>query len=128
MLICYIHEIEKLDVEIAAVLKKRPIMDPKEETKDFQKWKLGKLNKLDRSVVYQRRRDDKVQKSLFFLLDKHLYSSTAPNHIMELTVACKLNKERDLKCFNDMIMWYLMFQNAFLNLMTRLFRVQKVQQ
>ncbi|CAI9294204.1 unnamed protein product [Lactuca saligna] len=32
MLICYIHEVTKLDVEIAMVLKKKPIVDPKEET------------------------------------------------------------------------------------------------
>ena len=28
MIICYIHEIEKMDVEIASVLKKRPILKP----------------------------------------------------------------------------------------------------
>ncbi|CAI9294032.1 unnamed protein product [Lactuca saligna] len=100
MMICYIHEVAKHDVEIVAVLKKRYVVDPKEETKYFQKRKLGKLKKADWSVIYQRRSGDKVQMNLFFLLDKHLYPSSALNHIMELTVACKLNSEGHLKCFN----------------------------
>ncbi|CAI9259172.1 unnamed protein product [Lactuca saligna] len=89
MRICYIHEVAKLDVEIVVVLMKRPIVDSKEELKDFQKRMLGKLKKADWSVVYQIRSSDKYQKSFFFLLDKHLYSSSALNHIMDFTVACK---------------------------------------
>lgn len=60
MLICYIHKVAKLDEEIVAVLKKRSVVDPKEESKDFQKRKLGKLKKADWSVVYQSRSSDEV--------------------------------------------------------------------
>lgn len=127
MLICYIHEVAKLDVEIATVLKKRHVVDPKEETKDFQKRKLEKLMKADWSILYQRRSGDKVQKSLFFLLDRHLYSSSTLNNIMEFTVACKLNSEGDLKCFNDMIKWYLLIRNALLWLMPNKFKIEKKQ-
>lgn len=35
MLICNIHEVAKLDVEISSVLKKKPVVDPKEETTEF---------------------------------------------------------------------------------------------
>lgn len=54
-------------------------------------------------MVYQRRESDKVNKCLFFLLDKHLYSTNALTHIMDFTVVCKLNNEDDLKCFEDVI-------------------------
>ncbi|CAI9303575.1 unnamed protein product [Lactuca saligna] len=50
----------KLDVEIAFILRKRPIVNPKEETKNFQKKELGKIKKVDWSVVYQRNEGDKV--------------------------------------------------------------------
>lgn len=128
MIVCYIHEVAKIDVEIAVVLKKRLVVDPIEETKDFQKRRLGKIKKKDQSVVYQRRSGDKVQKSLLFLFDKHLYSTTVLNHIMDLTVACKLNDVGELKGFGDMIKWYIVIRNTILNLMTRLYKVQNVEQ
>ena len=123
MLICYIHEVAKMDMEIAYVLKKRPVVKPEEETMDFQKMKMGKIKKSNWIVVYQRKEDEKVQKSLFFLLDKHLYSTVVLNNIMGLTVACKAKNDADLKCFNDMIKWYLVIRNTLLNLMTKLFKV-----
>lgn len=45
MLICYIHEIASMDVDIASVLKKRTVLKPKEESKDLHKLKLGKIRK-----------------------------------------------------------------------------------
>ncbi|CAI9276276.1 unnamed protein product [Lactuca saligna] len=45
MLICYIHEITKMDVEIESVLKKRPILNPEEQTKDVQKLKIEIIRK-----------------------------------------------------------------------------------
>ncbi|CAI9294352.1 unnamed protein product [Lactuca saligna] len=41
MLICYIQEFAKMDVEITAMLKKKLFMQPKEESKDLNKMKLG---------------------------------------------------------------------------------------
>ena len=58
MLICYIYEVAKLDMEITLVLKKRPVVKPKEDTTYFQKRKLGKIKKADWSVVYQTRGGD----------------------------------------------------------------------
>ncbi|CAI9272161.1 unnamed protein product [Lactuca saligna] len=117
-----------MDMEIALVLKKRPIVKHEEETTDFQKRRLGKIKKENWSVVYQRKDGDKVQKSMFFFLDKHLYSIAALSNIMGLTIACKANNDANLKCFNDMIKWYLVIRNTLLNLMTKLFKVQKKQQ
>ncbi|CAI9259336.1 unnamed protein product [Lactuca saligna] len=121
MLICSIHEVAKMDVEIADVLKKKPIVNLKPEPRDFQKLKLGKINKENQNVVYQRREGEKVVKSMFFLLEKHLYHTTTLNNIFGMVVATKSNNIDDLKCFIDMIKWYLMLQNTLLNMMTKLF-------
>lgn len=43
MLIFYIHEVAKMDVEVASVLKKRLVLKPEEEPKDLNKLKLGKI-------------------------------------------------------------------------------------
>ncbi|CAI9276993.1 unnamed protein product [Lactuca saligna] len=128
MMICYIHEVAKMDVEIASMLKKRPVVKLGEEPMDFPKRKLGKIRKEDWSVMYQRKEGEKVQQILFFLLDKHLYYTAALNNIMGLTVACKTNDDANLKGFNGMIKWYLVIKNTLLNLMTKLFKVQKKQQ
>ena len=122
MLIYYIHEVAKMYVEIASVLKKRPIVKPEEETTGFQKRRLGKIKKAGWSVVYQRKDGDNVHKSLFALLDKHLYSIAALNNIMALIVVCKANNDANLKCFNDLLKWYLVIRNTLLNLMTKLFK------
>ncbi|CAI9259279.1 unnamed protein product [Lactuca saligna] len=45
MLICYIHEPAKMDVEIGYILKKRPILKHQEELEDLHKLKLGKIRK-----------------------------------------------------------------------------------
>ena len=107
MLIFYVHEIAKMDVEIASVLKKRPILKPEEDPKDLQKLKVGKIQKEHWSVVYNRREGQNVQKIMCFLRDKHLYSSTSLKTILEMTEAYKGKSANDLKCFSDMIKWYL---------------------
>ena len=40
MLICYILDIAKIDVEIVLVLQKRPILESKEQPEDVKKMKL----------------------------------------------------------------------------------------
>ena len=128
MLTCYIHEVAKMDIEIVAVLKTKLVVKAEPEPKDFRKLKLGKINKESCNAVYQRRQGKKVVKSIFFLLNKHLYPTATLNNILGLLEATKSNNVDDLKCFTDMIKWYLTFQNTFLNLMTKPFKVQKVQQ
>ena len=47
MLICYVHEVAKLDVEIASVLKKRTVVSFEEDSTNFQKRRLGKIKESD---------------------------------------------------------------------------------
>lgn len=78
-------------------------------------------------MVYHRREGEKVHMSMFFLLDKHLYSINALNNVIGPVEASKTNNVVDLKCFTDMIKWYRVIRNTLLNLMTRLFKVEKRQ-
>ena len=128
MLNCYIHEIGKMDVEIAFVLKKKPILKPKGESKDLHKLKLGKILKDNWSVVYRRKNDQMVQRCMLFLLDKNLHLTSALNNIMGFTEAYKANNVADQKCFLDMLKWYIVVRNTLLNLMLLLFKLLKRQQ
>lgn len=128
MLGCYIYEFGKIDVEIASILKKKSIKKPEEESKDLNKMKLGKIQKENWSVVYQRRVDQTTQRCIFFLMDKNLYSTTSLNYILGLTEAFRLNNVADQKCFSDMIRWYNLGRTTLMNLMPKLFKVQEHQQ
>ncbi|CAI9288692.1 unnamed protein product [Lactuca saligna] len=47
------------------------------------------------------------QKLYFHLKDKHLYTTTCLEIILELVMKFKGNHKDDLKCFSDMITWYI---------------------
>lgn len=70
MLVSYILEIAKKDVELAAVLRKKPIMQPKETPKDLDKMQKGKFLKDNWSMAYQQRdkASKNVQRCYFFFL------------------------------------------------------------
>ncbi|CAI9303077.1 unnamed protein product [Lactuca saligna] len=55
MLNSYIQEVGLMDVDIVAVLKKKPTVVPKEALKDFEKLKPGKIYDDGWFVVYQSR-------------------------------------------------------------------------
>lgn len=42
MLVSYIHEVAKLDIEIASVLRKKPAVLPQGSTSVIEKMKMGK--------------------------------------------------------------------------------------
>ena len=120
MLICYILEFEKMDVEIALVLQKKPVVEPEEQPQHVKRMKLGVIQKEHWSVAYSQKCSEKVQKSVFFLRDKHLYSTTALKTILAMVETCKATSAADLKCFLDMISWNLCIRNVLLNLMPKL--------
>ncbi|CAI9296751.1 unnamed protein product [Lactuca saligna] len=115
ILIFCIHEVANMDIEVAAVIKKKPVVKPEPELKDFRKVKLGKINIENWNVLYQRRDGEKVVKIIFFLLDKNLYPTAALNKILGLVEATKSSNADDLKCFTDMLKWYPTFRNTLLN-------------
>lgn len=75
MLISYIQEVCKIDVEITTVLLKKPTVEPKETMNDVTKMKLKRIQKDNWSVAFQQsdREGKYVQKCLFSLPDKHIF-------------------------------------------------------
>lgn len=128
MIICYIHEISRMNVEIASVLKKMSILKPIEQSKDIQKLKVGIIKKEHWSIIYNRKEVDAVQKSMFYLRDKHLYSTAALKSILSMVDACKANLASNLKYYLDTIKWYVCVRNVLLGLMPKLFDAQRRQQ
>ncbi|CAI9301882.1 unnamed protein product [Lactuca saligna] len=55
-IMCYILEIEKMDVKISSVQKKRPILKPYEQPEDIQHLKAGVIQKKHWSIVYKRKK------------------------------------------------------------------------
>ncbi|CAI9283181.1 unnamed protein product [Lactuca saligna] len=86
MLVSYIHEVGKMDVEIAVVLRKKAIIKPKEALCDVYKVKLGKIHKDNWNLVFQQSARDgsNSQRCFFSLSDKHLYSTSYLNYVLEL--------------------------------------------
>ncbi|CAI9299962.1 unnamed protein product [Lactuca saligna] len=54
MLVSYIHEVAKIDVEIASVLQKKPTVLPEASEKIIEKMKLRRIEKDNWSVMFQR--------------------------------------------------------------------------
>lgn len=80
-------------------------------------------------IFQQSARDGtKAQRCLFSLSDKHLYSTSCLNYIMELIGQSKANNAASMKCFANMIRWHISIRNTLFSLMPKLFKVQKWKQ
>ena len=77
MIKSYIQEIGEMNVEVAALLRKKPSAVLKESPKDFENLKLGKIYSKEWYVVYQAREwtGADFRKACFFLSDKNLYTT-----------------------------------------------------
>ncbi|CAI9262130.1 unnamed protein product [Lactuca saligna] len=128
--ISYIQEVEKMDVEIAAVLRKKPIVLPKGALENFDKMKLDIIRKDGWCMAFQIREKSDVEfhRVCFSLADKHLYSTSCLKYNMELMNQCKANNSRDKKCFLNMINGYIHVCKTLRGIMLKLFVVKKRQQ
>ncbi|KAL7587596.1 hypothetical protein Lser_V15G40912 [Lactuca serriola] len=74
VLIWYIQEVGKMDVEIATVLRKKPTVLPKEALENFDKMKLNRIRKDGWCVAFQirERSDAEFHRVCFSLANKHL--------------------------------------------------------
>ncbi|CAI9289698.1 unnamed protein product [Lactuca saligna] len=93
------HEVVKMDVEIVAILRRKPTVLPKEAPNDVSKMKLKRIQKDNWSVAFQQSARDgtNVHKFLFSLSEKHLYSSSYLNYIVGITDQYKVNDVADKK-------------------------------
>ena len=83
MLVSYVQEVDKMDVEIVVVLRRKPSVLSKEVPEDFEKLKPRKIYKEGWYVVFQlrERNDADFHKPYFFLPDKNLYTTSCPEYI-----------------------------------------------
>ena len=68
---------------------------------------------------------DNVQKCLFALPDKHFFSTTFLEFILEITGQCQMNDKASKKVYSDMIIWYIAFRMRLLALILKLFKTTK---
>ena len=65
------------------------------------------------------------QKCMFALVDKHLFSMSCLDHILEIIQRCDQNSAANKKLFTDMLRWYIQFRQTLLAIIPRLFKVIK---
>ena len=66
-----------------------------------------------------------VKNAFFALIDKHLFSTTCLEHILEIIHMCNQNNEADKKLFTDMLRCYIKFRQMLLAIIPRFFKVMK---
>ena len=127
MLVSYIYEVEKLDIKIAKVLKRKPIVNPIRKSCDINEMSMGKIETIYLTVMFQHGTDvpGAFQKGLFTLPGKHLFSTTCLEHILEIINKCSLKDSTAKKKFDDMIRWYILFRITFLAVIPNLFKTIK---
>nr|KAJ0215179.1 hypothetical protein LSAT_V11C300140950 [Lactuca sativa] len=127
MIMSYIQEVRLMDVDIATVLKKKMSVVPKEAPKDFEKLKSGKIYKEGWFVVYTSRYRPGAdrRKSYFYLKYKRLYSTSCLEFVLDMLTKFKGNNKDDVKCFTDMITWYIHVCKQLLCFIPKIYEVQK---
>ncbi|CAI9281738.1 unnamed protein product [Lactuca saligna] len=97
MLISYIKEVGKMDVEIATVLRRNPCVLPKEVPGEFHK-------------------------ACLFLADKHLFTTSFLEYVLDMVNKYNGNNTSDKKCFSDMILRYIHVLNVLLDFIPKVLK------
>ena len=121
MLISYIQEVGNMDVEIVIVLRMKPNVLPKDTADGFYKMKLGKIRKDEWCVAFQLKEwiDADFQKVCFFLDDKHLFTTSCLEYILDFVGKFRGNNKGDKKCFLDIIQWYIQARKVLLSVIPK---------
>nr|KAJ0210445.1 hypothetical protein LSAT_V11C400208170 [Lactuca sativa] len=122
MLVCYIHEVVKMDQEIASAKHKRTTIKTMGKAGNVNTMIKGKIDSKYHTVMFIKREG---QKCLFALVDKHLFSTPCMEHILEIIQRSDQNSVADKKLFTDMLRWYIQFKQTLLAIIPRLFKVIK---
>ncbi|KAI3510725.1 hypothetical protein L1887_17858 [Cichorium endivia] len=86
LLMGYILEVAKLDVEVAAVLDSTPECSVEKPPSDLNRRRLVKIKNKDWNVAYPSKEGQESVKRIFFLRDKHLYRTPALKKILILSI------------------------------------------
>lgn len=127
MLVSYVNEVAKLDMEVATAQKKKPIALPQGSASDVNQMQKGKIDTNHRTVMFHHGSvecGDFVE-CLFALQDKHLFSTSCLNYILEIIEECVANDAALKKNFHDMIRWYIVICSTLLAVMPKIFKTTK---
>ena len=115
----------KFYIEIASFLKRKPTTPLTGKMKDVNQMQMGNIEKEKWTVMFHRGSGTNLQKCLFELPDKHLFSTVCLEIIFDITSQCKLNDEAAKKFYSDMIRWYISFHMHLLAVIPMLFKTTK---
>ena len=96
MLVCYIHEVAKMDQEVATAIRKKPSIKPIGKAGDIKLRVKGKIDSQSQTFMFLR---GDGQRCLFALDDKYQFSNSSLEHILELIHGCDQNCDADKKFF-----------------------------
>ncbi|KAL7602796.1 hypothetical protein Lser_V15G20306 [Lactuca serriola] len=122
MIACYIHEVPKMDQEVANVLRKKPTVKPIAKPGDVNKMTPGQIDSAHLTVMFTRAKGENF---LFALVDKHVFSIDCLEHIINIIHRCKANSESDKKNFIDMLRWYITFRQTLLSIISGVLKTVK---
>ena len=111
-----------MDQEVAHVLRKRLTVKPTGKPGDVNKMKLGQIDSTNLTVMFTRNEGERF---LFSLVDKHLFSTSCFEHILDITQRCKQNSDSYKKNFKDMLRWYITFRQTMLAIIRKVFKTVK---
>lgn len=90
MLVSYIHEVAKLDQEIANFLRRMPTVKPIGKASDVNKMRMGQIDTEQWTMMFTKGADPPL-KCMFALPDKHLFSTICLEHILDIIkVMCSI--------------------------------------
>ncbi|CAI9303854.1 unnamed protein product [Lactuca saligna] len=102
-------------------------MKPFEEPKDIQDLPGGLIIKDYWSIMYKKKEGTVLKNCMFYLRDKHLYSTSVVNRILARAKANKAKLASDLKCMSDMMQWYMAIRASLLKIMPKVFEAGRQQ-
>ena len=86
------------------MLRKKPTVLPEAFVKDIEKLKMGKIEKDNWSAMFHQGSKERgdIQKCLFTLPDKHVFSTSCLNYVLEIIEQCNANDAAMKKFYSDM--------------------------
>ncbi|CAI9286310.1 unnamed protein product [Lactuca saligna] len=114
-----------MDIEIASVLNRKPIMKPFPHPKKQDQFQFGFIDNELWGIACKMKEKEEVKHYMVFIRDKHLYSTFILNQIVAKTEANKKNKVGDVKCIADMTKWWIVIQTTILQTIMKMFEVKE---
>ena len=103
-------------------MNKKPTVKPTPKPGDVNNMKMGQIDSTHLTVMFTR---GEVNRFLFALADKHLFSTDCLEHIINIIHRCKQNSEAEKKNFTDMLWWYITFRYHLLAIIPKVFKTIK---